>query len=368
MSGSSSPADPQARLARLAAMAALFASLALPGPAAAQSANQKIQSDLFAARTGLPRGWVVSNKPGIVVAIRDRDSLATRAPGEKIRLQGEVVDDESVERLGYRSMRSVVEINCETRRDRVLEMEVFDSPNLKGTGQRRTVPGGWVQPSQDAYMADVIRTVCRGAPRLAEPVVAAATPAPPPPPPPPQVVRPATPKPPVREPISRILEARAEVFPAVDDRPPEPRVPASPEAPIATAPRLPRLAQADMPAAPTAPAPPVPAASAPPPAAKPVVAAPARPKPKPPAPGPVHRAVTGGLTVQVGALDSDADAWRALRGLAPLTAGGFMPQVQPVKIGDRTFYRALVSGFADRADALAFCAQVTRRGGTCLIR
>lgn len=367
MSGPSSSADAQARLIRLAGTVALLASLALPDLACAQSANQKIQSDIFAARTGLPRGWVVSNKPGVVVAIRERDSLAARAPGEKIRLQGEVVDDEAVERLGYRSMRSVVEINCETRRDRVLEMEAFDSPNLKGTGQKRTVPGGWVQPSQDAYMADVIRTVCHGAVRPTAPVQVA-EPAPSPP-----AVRRPPPKPPAPEPISRILQARAEVLPAVVARPPEPRIPASPEAPITTAPRLPRLVDASEPtAAPTLALRPSRAAPADtvPPTGTPVASGPSRPRPKVPAPppGPIRRAVTGGLSVQIGALDSDADARRALKGLAGLTSGGFVPTVQPIKVGDRTFYRALVTGFVDRADAQAFCGQVTRKGGTCLIR
>jgi hypothetical protein len=361
MSGPSSSAKALARLAGLAATAALLASLALPSDAAAQSANQKIQSDVFAARTGLPRAWVVSNKPGVVVAIRERDSLGARAPGEKIRLQGEVVDDESVERLGYRSMRSVVEINCETRRDRVLEMEVFDSPNLKGTGQKRTVPGGWVQPSQDAYMADVIRTVCRGAVRQTEPLVAAA------PPPPAPVARPPAPRPPVVEPISRILQGPSqEVRLATADPPPaESRIPASSDAPITTAPRLPRLAETSLATPAPPPRPPPAVETSPPP-----VVAPARPRPKPaaPAPAPLRRAVAGGLTVQVGALDSDADARRALKGLASLMAGGFTPAVQPVKVADRTFYRALVSGFAGRADAQAFCAQVTRKGGTCLIR
>jgi hypothetical protein len=360
MSGLSLSAKAQARVARLAATAALLASLALPGFAAAQSANQKIQSDVFAARTGLPRAWVVSNKPGVVVAIRERDNPDARAPGEKIRLQGEVVDDEAVERLGYRSMRSVVEINCETRRDRVVEMEIFDSPNLKGTGQKRAVPGGWVQPSQDAYMADVIHTVCRGAARQTETLLAAVPPTAPP------IVRPPASKPPAREPISRILQGPSvEVRLAAAEPPPEPRIPASSDAPITTAPRPPRLAEATVAAQALWPLPPPVAETAPPQAA---AVAPAKPKPKPPAPGPAHRAVAGGLTVQVGALDSDADARRALKGVANLMAGGFTPAVQPVKVGDRAYYRALVSGFADRADAQAFCARVTLKGGTCLIR
>jgi cell division septation protein DedD len=345
-------------MARLAGAVVLFASLALPGLGHAQSANQRIQSDLFAARTGLPRGWIVSNKPGVVVAIRDRDSLGARTPGEKVRLQGEIVDDEAAERLGYRSMRSAVEVNCETRRDRVLEMEVFDSPNLKGTGRKRTVPGGWVQPSQDAYMADVIRTVCRGPQRQTETV------APPEPPlvtrPAPSLDKPTTKTAPAREPISRLLQAPAEIGADGPGATPDPRIPASPEAPITTAPRVPRF---------LTPPPPAPTVA---PASQPV-AEPVRPKSKPkpvapPPPGPLHRAVAGGLTVQVGALDNDADARRALKSVESLTAGGFVSTVQAVKVEDRTFYRALVSGFADRADAKAFCLQVARKGGTCLIR
>lgn len=355
MPGFSSSADPRVRAARRATMAVSFAVLALAGSAAAQSANQKIQSDVFAARTGLPRAWVVSNKPGVVVAIRDRDGLGARAPGEKIHLQGEVVDDDAADRLGYRSMRSVVEVNCETLRDRVIEMEVFAGPSLKGVGQKRTVPGGWVQPSPDAYMSDVIRTVCHATPRRTETVAVAE--------PPPRPAKsaslppaPAAAKPRAREPITELLQARA----VVRNPPQEPRVPDSAEAPITTGPRLPRLVEAPARLPRPEPTPPTPPVDIP--------VAPAKPKPKPLPPGPVHRAVAGGVTVQVGALDSDADARRALKSVASLTGDGFTPVVQPFKLGERTYYRALVSGFADRGDAQAFCGLVTRKGGTCLVR
>lgn len=368
MSGPFLSAALRARAARSAGRTALLAVLTLPGLALpslawAQSANQKIQSDIFAARTGLPRAWVVSNKPGVVVAIRDRDRLAARAPGDKIRLQGEIVEDEAAERLGYRSMRSVVEVNCGTLRDRVVELEVFASPNLKGVAQKRAVPGGWVQPSQDAYMADVIRTVCRAAPRRAETVAAIE---PPPRPAPAPAAPPPAPKPLAREPVTELLQMRAMVA-APEPPPAEPRIPASIEAPITTAQRVPRLPEALAPALPQKSPSPV-VVAAPPPAPLVAAPAPAKPKPRPSSPGPVHRAVAGGLSVQIGALDSEADAHRALKTVTGLATGGFTPLIQPFKLGERTYYRALVSGFADRADAQAFCGLVARKGGTCFVR
>jgi hypothetical protein len=127
----------------------------------------KAMSDAFVERTKLPRSVIVSIKPDIVIGLRDKPSATS--PSAKIGLQGEVIGAEAVERLGYQSMRSLVQINCETRRDRVIEMEVFANPNLKGPSQVRNPPGGWVQPSEDAYMSDVIRAVCRApTPLIAE--------------------------------------------------------------------------------------------------------------------------------------------------------------------------------------------------------
>ena len=124
--------------------------------------------DAFVERTKMSRNAVVVVKPDIVIGLRQVPVIHSAA--DKLILQGEVVDPEAVARLGYQSMRSLVEINCETRRDRVVEMEVFALPNLKGTSQKRALPGGWVQPSEDAYMADVIRMICKPSPP--QPVVA----------------------------------------------------------------------------------------------------------------------------------------------------------------------------------------------------
>ena len=333
---------------------ALLAALGLSAPAAAQSLNaaQRSQVDVFVARTGLPRAWVTSIKPGMVVAIRDREGLATRAAGEKIRLHGEVVDEETAERLGYRSMRSVVEVNCETHRDRVVEMEVFASPNLKGEGQARKLPGGWVQPSQDAYMADVIRAACRGVPRTEFATQDAPAPKTPP----------APAKAPPRPPTVAVAPEQAPPLRPVAFAPaPPPRAP-GPDGPIATAPRPPRLLVSEAERAPpvTAPAPSAPALPPPKPA-------PPKPPAAKPAPPVVASAAPGGPIAQVGALSSEANARRALSALSPLM-GGLGARIQTATVDGRTFYRAFVTGFASRADATAFCAKVAAKGGPCLVR
>ncbi|HEX5380473.1 MAG TPA: SPOR domain-containing protein [Phenylobacterium sp.] len=376
MSGSSPLAGRGARrvAGRLAGATALVACLAQAGASVAQAGPPKAMIDVFATRTGLPRSWVVSVKPGMVVAIRDREALASRNPADKVRLQGEIVDEEAAERLGYRSMRSVVEINCETRRDRVVEMEVFSVPNLKGVGQLRNVPGGWVQPSEDAYMADVVRTVCRSTPRTT-----LARQDPPDEAPPPRVApRPPVAKPPVA--VNAPPAAKAPVLtpaiapaPSVSRSPPAP--PVSADAPIVTAvhPRGDPEAATPTPASTFAQAPSAAPASAP---AAPVVAPPqAAPRPSSPSPPPSvkpasagRRPPAGGVSVQVGAVKSPADARRALKGLAALIGPGLEGQVKAVQVGDRTVHRALVTGFVTRADAAAFCSTVIRKGGACFVR
>jgi len=263
------------------ALAAVTALSAAPGRAEPPSPGRQKQVDQFAQRTGLPRASVVAVTPDLVVAIRDRDALAARAPADPVRLQGEAVDDEAAARLGWRSMRSVVGVNCESRRDKVLELEVFDQPALKGPGRKRPVPGGWVQPSEDAYMSDVIRAVCRAAPRAE----------------------------------------------------------AAPQAPS------------------EAPAPPTPAPKPAPPALKPPQL---RPASAPPPPKPA----SGGPAVQLGALDSEADARRLLSKAGPL-GPGLSTEIQAAQVGTRTFYRARIIGFATRREAQAWC---DKAGGDCLVR
>ncbi len=242
------------------------------------------------------------------MAIRDRDALRSGEAAQKVRLQGEAADEQMAERLGYRSMRSSVEINCETRRDRVVEMEVFPQHDLKGPGERRPVPGGWVQPSEDAYLADVIRAVCRA-----------------PSPPAPAETQAAAPR--LRPTV--IAAAKAPV--ALARAAPPPSV-----APAAAAPRAEPARLMSLVMAPVAP----------------LSAAPA----------------TGGFRAQVGALNTEADARRALDRLAPTLPRGVSTRIETATVGGRVYYRALVAGFSAPAQVQAFCAEQQRRAQPCLIR
>jgi cell division protein FtsN len=285
-----------------------FVLLVATGAASAAEPSQKPLIDAFVAHTGLPRGWVVAVKPEIVVAIRDRDALKPGEGGQKVRLQGEAADEEMADRLGYRSMRSAVEINCETRRDRVVEMEVFPQHDLKGPGQKRAVPGGWVQPSEDAYLADVIRTVCR-APRAVQAQAQTDAEAP--------QLRPT---------LSATAKPSPHPAPAVLAKATPPAPPAAP-AKVET-PRLMTLVTAAAPVAtPTA---------------------------------------AGALQAQVGALDTEADARRALDKLA--LPSGISTRIETATVGGRIYYRAVVAGFATPAQAKAFCAEQRRRAAPCMIR
>ncbi|WP_374534156.1 surface-adhesin E family protein, partial [Phenylobacterium sp.] len=136
------------------------AALALAGGALADSAFSAAEQRAIAA-SGLPRASVVSVKPDVVVAIRSRGTLSQGGGVvEGVVLQGEVVSGQAAQMLGYRSLRSTVNIDCARRRDMVVKMTVFTEPGAKGVAINRHVPGGWVQPSPDAYLSDVIRAVC----------------------------------------------------------------------------------------------------------------------------------------------------------------------------------------------------------------
>ncbi len=78
----------------------------------------------------------------------------------------------------------------------------------------------------------------------------------------------------------------------------------------------------------------------------------------------------GRAVVQIGAFSSAAladkgyqDATAAVGG-----AGGHGKVVTPVQSGGHTLYRTVISGFADRAAAKAFCARLTAHGRTCIVK
>lgn len=341
-------------------LAVVLAGLAMAGGALAQlndsSLNARDRRAL--AASGLPRASVVSIKSDMVVAIRGRGNAS---PGggivEGVVLQGEVTSAEAGRSLGYRSMRSTVNIDCERRRDMVVKMTVFTEPGAKGTAINRHVPGGWVQPSPDAYLAHVIRAVCGSTPRLVDASATVEPPAAKSAAPKPQPAKPAPPKPRPAEPALAKVEA---VEPA-SEAPPSPPVP-SDEAPMRTAFEA-RFTRSARPAPPPAETAALPAA----PALRPLTPAAdreaiARPAAKP---APAKPKAPGKVTVQIAAADSEAQARAALTKIKGKMTPPLSGAVRSVVVDGKTFHRALVAGFQTRGEAQAFCKGLK---GDCFIR
>ena len=138
--------------------------------------------------------------------------------------------------------------------------------------------------------------------------------------------------------------------------------------PVTPAPKPAPVAQKPAPA-------PAPEAQKPKPvAAKPVAivepkAAPAKVAVAKSAPTP---AKTGGaVSVQIGAFSSTALAskgWSDAVRIAPGAAAGMGKSVEPVERDGATLYRTSVTGFASRAEATAFCAQLKAAGKSCFVK
>ncbi len=297
--------------------------------------------------TGLGRTAFVSVKPDMAVAIVRRDG-ADRASGvvRNIELHGEVTNEAAAGEFGYRSIRSQVDVDCSSRRDRVVRVDLFADHNLTGRSQTRRGPGGWAHPSPDAYLADVIDAVC--APASATLRLAAEAPASP---------SPAAPSvAPPRPPQAQVIRVAAQATPGAQGVTPAPAVPATVtrSAPRSAAPAVINIADATAVRAP-APAP----TRAPPPKAAPVLAL---------ALGPGVSIADSGVVAQIAASASASGAAQALRGVRGRLAPGLSASVAPATVNGRQVYRAIVQGFASRSQANAFCSAQEKAGEDCFVR
>ena len=127
---------------RFAAVFVALAGAVVAHGAAAESNDASlsaVQRRAIAA-SGLPRASIVSVKPDMVVAIRNRGTpSAGGGVIEGVVLQGEVVSTNAAQVMGYRSMRSTVNVDCVRRRDLVVKMAVFSEPNAQGEVVNRQV-------------------------------------------------------------------------------------------------------------------------------------------------------------------------------------------------------------------------------------
>ena len=79
----------------------------------------------------------------------------------------------------------------------------------------------------------------------------------------------------------------------------------------------------------------------------------------------------GSSTVQIGAFSSAALAereWNSVAMALPADMVGKSRQVEPVQVGNETRYRAIIGGFASRAQADAFCGRLKAQGRDCFAR
>lgn len=335
-------------------LAIVVTAAALAGPACAEFSADDRKA---IATSGLPRTSVAAVKSGMVVAIRNRGSISTAgAVIEGITLQGEVVSSDAAQALGYRSMRSTVNVDCVRRRDLVVKMTVYSERGGKGAAVVRQVPGDWAQPSPDTYLAAVIRNVCGAAP----PQMAAAPPLLP--------VKDAAAisvDRPDRRAASRTLPASLPAEPPLAFLTPEVVGPDQPMSTAVEARRRTAMAQLASAAPELRPAiQPMPAPRPTPSPAKPVAAKPAPAAPVPAKPSNAKPA-PGKVAVQIAASSSEALAREALAKVKPRLRPPLSTQVKLVQVDGKTYHRALVTGFASRSEAQAFCGSLKSE---CFVR
>ena len=301
------------------------------------------------AASGLPQASVVSVKSDMVVAIRGRGKPGPGGVIEGVTLQGEVISAETAQFLGYRSMRSTVNIDCARRRDLVVKLTVYAERGAKGAAVVRQVPGGWAQPTPDAYLAAVIREVCGPARALAaaSPVSDAASVA---------SARAATPA------ESRVPRAPAPSRAVELALAPMTTEVVGPDQPMSTSLEARRRTIVQpMQIAQTGPAPALRPEIAPPPVAKSAPPKPtppkaSTPKPVPAAPAKPRSGPPGNVSVQIAASPTEAQAREALAKVRRAVAPPLSTSVKTVVVDGKTYHRALVSGFRTRGEAQAFCA------------
>jgi hypothetical protein len=76
----------------------------------------------------------------------------------------------------------------------------------------------------------------------------------------------------------------------------------------------------------------------------------------------------GAFVAQVAATSTPQAARQALDQVTRLIGKGRAPRVEAATVGGRQVYRATVTGFATRAEAISFCGKVENGGGSCWAR
>jgi hypothetical protein len=252
----------------------------------------------------------------IAVAFSGGDTSGPPGVVNGVLLNIEVTDEQTAQSRGFRSMSLVVDVDCQGSRERLRKAEAFDLPNLAGPQQPRGVSGE--RAIQDAYMGEVIKTICavHGIRVFAQGAGAGGT-------------------------------------PAVASGPASPAEPPTPGPPVAAA--EPAFSGAASPAL-------TPDRE---PDAAPAALAAAPPNP-PPSPG----AAAGFLSqarVQIASSPSRADAEARLGRSAALIAPPLRGEVEVATVHGKTVYRSIIAPFGSTSEAQAFCARTRPSLDGCFV-
>jgi hypothetical protein len=226
----------------------------------------------------------------------------------------EVTNDEVAAQHGYRSLKSVVDVDCRGERDLVREATAFSLPHLSGASQMRVTSGQWVRPTPEAYMSRVIKAICS---RVG--------------------LRPA--------------EETAAVTAAAS--PPAASASSTSAEKAATPPRLQ----------------PSPALSVPPQA----TLKPQAPKPAPPtsvgsASGAMASVAAPRLRVQIASLASPSAAQAALDAAQDEIQPPLAGEIEAAEVHGRKAYRSIVHNFSSEAAANAFCVRMKQaKSAGCIV-
>jgi cell division septation protein DedD len=354
----------QTALRRLTGVSLFAVSVALAAPAMSQAISyppSRSLSDIAAwlqRDTPISPGQVVDLSPSAITAVTSAQPTG-QPRGFLANVSSEALDPEILGREGITAWSIPVEVDCEKRAVRLGLMTGYRSRDLKTDPHIvRQADTSWVNPTMTAPLGSVIRALCDrdfkrplagGKTRLASAKA----------PPEPTRAKPAPPSPPAGPPP--IISAGADDAPKVT-------APATP-------PLRPALTPEPAPPAPaTMPAPTTKSAETKAPAVKaaPVKEASAKPAPAKPAPAKVEAPKGGGpVVVQIGASPNPKDVEALLAKFKKAHAGdlgGLSPSVATAQVDGKTVNRALISGFATKAEANTFCKSLEASGQACFIR
>lgn len=256
----------------------------------------------------LPDAVVSVGKTSIIgLAYTSPQSLGT---GQfQVRLRSEVIDPVTSAEGGYLSWSADVDIDCVGRRSRATRIVNFSERNLRGSAHQGSESGEWVTPARGTRLYSVISAVCDA--DFVRPLAGL-----------PRGAATAT-----RTPSSAAPEAQVSSPPTG-----EPPADAPPKAPPSERP-------------PTKPAPPKPPTA----------------KTSPKWEGAAQIAASSSAEQARGSI---AKVRRAF----PQRTAGLSDSIEEARVAGRSVHRALLRGFASRAEAASLCAALSSRSLPCFLR